>query len=204
MTVGVSISVKSNLGVSPVSSIPYTVTLTAGLEMGLATIVFHAVLVLIQFLILRRDFKLKNLLQIAAGIIFGWFTTFSNFLMSLLPDTDNLIIRGAMLIVSIVLIAVGIFFYVPADIVPLAGEGIMGTISDKTKIPFPKVKIAFDITMVVVSAITCLIVKGELGSVGAGTIAAAILVGMVLGIVQKMFGAWQKKFLAPSINPAKE
>lgn len=204
MTVGVSISVKSNLGVSPVSSIPYTVTLTAGLEMGLATIVFHAVLVLIQFLILRRDFKLKNLLQIAAGIIFGWFTTFSNFLMSLLPDTDNLIIRGAMLIVSIVLIAVGIFFYVPADIVPLAGEGIMGTISDKTKIPFPKVKIAFDITMVVVSAITCLIVKGELGSVGAGTIAAAVLVGMVLGIVQKMFGAWQKNFLTPSINPAKE
>ena len=34
MTLGVSMSVKSNLGVSPVSSIPYTITCIFGLEMG--------------------------------------------------------------------------------------------------------------------------------------------------------------------------
>ena len=45
MTLGVAISVKSNLGVSPVSSIPYTITCVVGLEMGKATILFHAVLV---------------------------------------------------------------------------------------------------------------------------------------------------------------
>ena len=38
MTLGVSMSVKSNLGVSPVSSIPYTITCITGLEMGKATI----------------------------------------------------------------------------------------------------------------------------------------------------------------------
>ena len=54
MTAGIAISVKSNLGVSPVSSIPYTVTRCWGLEMGKATILFHCVLVLIQVLILRK------------------------------------------------------------------------------------------------------------------------------------------------------
>ena len=34
MTLGISMSVKSNLGVSPVSSIPYTITCITGLEMG--------------------------------------------------------------------------------------------------------------------------------------------------------------------------
>ena len=43
MTAGIAISVKSNLGVSPVSSIPYTVTRCWGLEMGKATILFHCV-----------------------------------------------------------------------------------------------------------------------------------------------------------------
>ena len=38
MTAGIAISVKSNLGVSPVSSIPYTMTRCWGLEMGKATI----------------------------------------------------------------------------------------------------------------------------------------------------------------------
>lgn len=37
MTVGIALSVKSNLGVSPVSSIPYTITCVWGLEMGKAT-----------------------------------------------------------------------------------------------------------------------------------------------------------------------
>lgn len=60
MTIGVSMSVKSNLGVSPVSSITYTITCITGLEMGKATILFHIVLVIIQIIILRKDFKIKT------------------------------------------------------------------------------------------------------------------------------------------------
>ena len=41
MTLGISMSVKSDFGVSPVSSIPYTITCITGLEMGKATILFH-------------------------------------------------------------------------------------------------------------------------------------------------------------------
>lgn len=58
MTLGVSMSVKSNLGVSPVSSIPYTITCITGLEMGKATILFHIVLVILQIIILRKAFKM--------------------------------------------------------------------------------------------------------------------------------------------------
>lgn len=38
MTIGIALSVKSNLGVSPVSSIPYTMTCVWGIEMGKASI----------------------------------------------------------------------------------------------------------------------------------------------------------------------
>ena len=48
MTLGISMSVKSDLGVSPVSSIPYTITCITGLEMGKATILFHIGLVVMQ------------------------------------------------------------------------------------------------------------------------------------------------------------
>lgn len=50
-------------------------------------------------------------------------------------------------------------------------------------------KIAFDVTPVVISVTVCLFVKGELGSVGAGTIAAVPVV------VQRLFGNWEKRFL---------
>lgn len=57
MTIGIALSVKSNLGVSPVSSIPYTITCVWGIEMGKATILFHIVLVLLQIILLRKNFK---------------------------------------------------------------------------------------------------------------------------------------------------
>lgn len=105
MTIGIALSVKSNLGVSPVSSIPYTMTCVWGIEMGKATILFHIVLVMIQILLLRRKFKLAQLLQILVGVVFGYFTTFCNYMVSFLPTPDNLGIRIVMVLASTVSVA---------------------------------------------------------------------------------------------------
>lgn len=188
MTIGIAFSVKSNLGVSPVSSIPYTITCVWGIEMGKATILFHVVLVLIQILLLRKNFKPVQLLQVVIGVVFGYFTTFCNYMVSYLPTPHNLAIRIAMVLISTVFVAFGIFLYLPADLIPLAGEGCMQAVSSVTHIEFSKVKIGFDCTMVLVSAITCLTLLHSLGSVGVGTIIAAILVGTLVGIINRAFG----------------
>ncbi|MCD8038313.1 MAG: DUF6198 family protein [Lachnospiraceae bacterium] len=198
MTMGISLSVKSNLGVSPVSSIPYTITCVFGIEMGNATILFHVFLVLRQIILLRKDFKPVNLLQIVVGIVFGKFTTLCNYLANMLPPVDNMGLRIILMLISTILIAVGIFFYLPADIMPLAGEGAMQAVSRITKIEFPKVKIGFDVSMVLISLIVCLIALHGLGSVGIGTVIASFLVGFNLGKLTKKFGAWRDKLLRVS------
>jgi uncharacterized membrane protein YczE/CBS domain-containing protein len=206
MTMGIAISVKSSLGVSPVSSIPYTITCVFGIEMGRATIIFHVILVLAQILLLRKAFKLKNLLQIPAGILFGMFTTFCNSLMDYFPTPDNMFVKLVMMLVSAVLIAFGIFLYVPADYIPLAGEGMMLAVSQVTKIKFSTVKLIFDISMVIISLITCLAVLHAPGSVGIGTIIAAVLVGSVLKIITRYLGKTRDRILCkggdiPEVTP---
>jgi len=196
MTAGIAISVKSDLGVSPISAVPYTITCVSGMEMGKATIVFHCVLVLVQILLLRSRFQIKNLLQIVVGIVFGYFTTFCNWCVGFLPDPHNIVLRLVMMLISIVLLAIGIFFYLPADIMPIAGEGCMQALSDVTKVDFAKVKVAFDVTMVIISLVTCLIVLHDPGSVGIGTVFAAFLVGITLGILNDRFGDWRDELLA--------
>jgi uncharacterized membrane protein YczE len=64
---------------------------------------------------------------------------------------------------------------------PLAGEGTMQAVSDVTGIIFSKVKIGFDVSMVIISLVTCLIALRSMGSVGLGTIIAAFLVGFIVG-----------------------
>lgn len=201
MTLGISMSVKSDLGVSPVSSVPYTITCISGLEMGKSTILFHAGLVVLQILLLRKAFKIKNLLQVIVGVIFGYFTTFSNYLFSFLPSPDSIAVRIIMILGSAVLIAFGIFLYLPADIVPLAGEGAIKAVSDKFKIEFSKVKIGFDVSLVVVSLIACLIaLKSPFASVGIGTVIASVLVGFIHGIIIRLLGKKRDRILFGNVE----
>ena len=195
MTIGIAFSVRSDLGVSPVSSIPYTLTVVWKVEMGLATFLFHIVLVLLQILLLRRRFKLKNLLQVAVGVVFGLFTTLCNNLVKQIPIPDSLPFRIAMLAVSIIVVAIGLFLYVPADIMPLAGEGVILAVSEITGFKFSNVKVGFDVSLSVISLVICLITVHGLGSVGVGTVVSAVLTGLVLGVITKMFGKKRDKLL---------
>ena len=196
LTIGISISVKSDLGVSPLSSLPYTMTCVWGIEMGKATIIFHCLLVLLQAILLGRKFKPINLLQVLAGIIFGYFTTFCNYLISFIPSPNNMVDQIMMALISTVFVAVGTFFYLPAKIMPLEGEGIVDTIAAVTKIEFSNIKIMFDSFLVLVSVIICFIALHNLGSVGIGTLIAALLVGAEIGYLTKLFGKWRDKIIS--------
>ena len=196
LTIGISISVKSDLGVSPLSSLPYTMTCVWGIEMGKATIIFHCLLVLLQAILLGRKFKPVNLLQVLAGIIFGYFTTFCNYLISFIPSPNNMVDQIMMALISTFFVAAGTFFYLPANILPLAGEGIVDTIAVVTKTEFSNIKIMFDSFLVLVSVIICFIVLHNLGSVGIGTLIAALLVGTEIGYLTKLFGKWRDKIIS--------
>ena len=93
MTLGVALSVKSALGVSPISSIPYTITCVTGMDLGVATIVFSIFMVILQIVLLRKQFKLINLLQLPIGILFGLFLSFCCSLMVYFPVPSGIILK---------------------------------------------------------------------------------------------------------------
>ncbi len=72
-SLGVSLITKADLGTSPISSVPYVLSLNFPFTLGQFTIVFSLVLILIQFLILRKNFRLEHLLQIPVSVLFGYF-----------------------------------------------------------------------------------------------------------------------------------
>lgn len=115
--------------------------------------------------------------------------------MSFFPDPSNYFFRIILLLISIVCVALGILLYMSSNLIPLAGEGMMQAVSYKTKIDFSKCKIGFDVTMVVISAVTCYISLNKLGSVREGTVISAICVGLVLKILTKYFKKSIDEFL---------
>ena len=92
--------------------------------------------------------------------------------------------------------AVGLFFYVPAEIMPMAVEGLMLVISEVLKVKFSTVKIVLDIAFSLISLAICLIAVHVMGSVGVGTIVSAVTTGLILKLLNKWFGEKRDRFLS--------
>ena len=187
LALSIGLSLKANLGITPVSSVPYTLTVVWAVEIGIATVIFHIVLVLIQLAILRKKFGWRNILQLPIGVIFGYFTSLSFYLVTFLPNSTNIWMSLAYLVLSIIVIAIGEIFYLVPDLIPIASSGVVQVVAATLKKPFSHVKICFDVIMVGGSAIVCLATIGSLGSVGIGTVICAVFVGTTIKIIIKLF-----------------
>ena len=186
ITLGVAFSIKSGLGSAPVSSIPYAMSLIWSMDIGVSTFIFHAFLVFIELFLLRGDFKKKHFLQVFVGVLFGVFTSFSVSLMDFIPPADNFLIALLMTFIAIFFIALGLFFYVPTNLIPLSVEGVTQAIAIVTNRPFSRIKVYLDITIVSSALLLSYGFLGQLGSVGIGTIIGALLIGTTVKYIHKI------------------
>ena len=188
MAFGVAFSIKSTFGTTPISSISYALNLCTGINIGITTFVFNAALIFIQIIILRTQFRPKRLLQFINCFIFSYFTDLTLSIVYSLNIPDNLLINIIMIFLSIFLIALGIFIYMPANIAPLPGEGCVESIAIVTDWRFSSIKIVFDTAMVIISVIMCyFFYTTPWGSVNVGTVISAFMVGFTLRQIAKLY-----------------
>lgn len=184
MAYGVAISIKAAIGTSPISSLPYVTSLITPLTVGQTTIVLHVSLVIIQILILRKNYKPIQLLQLAVAFVFGYMTDFA-VAMTAWMEPSNYFMQWIYCLLGILLVGIGVACEVIADVIMLAGEGTVAALVQTTGKPFPTLKVCFDCTLVAVSIVLSLVFLHRLEAVREGTIAAALLVGPVSKMVQK-------------------
>jgi len=177
--VGVAITKKGNLGVSPVSSVANIMSIyIPKLSLGNWLIIWNCVLILGQVIILRKNFKLFQLLQIPLSFLFGYFTDFGTWLMHYVA-ADAYIVKTICVIAGTIVLGFGIAITVSENIIMNSGEAFVKAISDTWKKEFGTVKVIFDISCVVLSIILSLIFfKGQILGTREGTLIAAIFTGI--------------------------
>ena len=170
-SLGVAIVTKADLGTSPISSIPYVLSLRYPLTLGEFTIIFSIVLIILQLIILRKDFKPEYILQVPVSVAFGYFIDFSMFLMKTMSP-DLYIVKVLYLLVGCVVLGIGVYLEVLANVVMLPGESFVRAIVYKLKKEFGFLKIFFDVSMTAVAAVLSLIFMSRLSGVREGTVIA--------------------------------
>ena len=190
-SLGVSLITKANLGTSPISSVPYVLSLNFPFTLGQFTIAFSLLLILIQLIILRRNFKAEHLLQIPISILFGYFIDLT-MVMLFFVNPQTYLSSVVYLLVGCVILGFGVYTEVLANVAMLPGESFVRAVSYTWKTEFGSTKVAFDVSLTVIAAVLSLLFAHRLDGVREGTIIAALLVGFIA----RLFGRWLT-FLEP-------
>ncbi len=191
---GVSFITKAQLGTSPISSVPYTLSIGFPLTMGTLTFILNMILIIGQVALLKKDFEIIQLMQIPISIIFGFFIDLTMSLLSFLNPTTYTL-KILFLLIGCIILAFGVTMEVIANVVMLSGEAFVKAISSKCNKEFGITKVFFDVTLVLISCILSFVLFKTLMGVREGTIAAALIVGFTSKSFNKIFGFIEEKWL---------
>ena len=202
-SLGVSLITKANLGTSPISSIPYVLSLNFPFTLGNFTIFFSIFLIVLQLIILRKNFKLEHILQIPVSIIFGYFIDLTMIFFSWV-NPEAYIMKIVYLLIGCLILGVGVYMEVLADVVMLPGESFVRAIVLTWKTNFGTTKICFDVSMSVIAAVLSFIFAGSLAGVREGTVIAALLVGFIARLIGKKLAFLKDMIFPESVSAENE
>ena len=177
-SLGVSLVTKASLGTSPISSIPYVLSLNFPFTLGNFTIVFSLILIALQIIILRKNFKIENVLQIPVSVMFGYFIDLTMYLLFWV-DPQNYFLKIIALLLGCFVLGFGVYIEVVAAVVMLPGESFVRAIVQTWNTNFGITKIIFDSSMVIIAGVLSFVILGRLNGLREGTVVAALSVGFI-------------------------
>lgn len=193
-SLGVLLMLHSGSGISAISSVPYAFRkVMPWLTLGTWTYIFQGLLVC-TLMLMRKKFVPTYLFSFVVGFVFGELMDLHELWITRLPV--NLPLRVLYFVLSYLILCFGIALskrcklpIVPTDLFPRE-------VSDITKVPYSRIKIGFDVTCLMVTALLTFFGLGRIEGLGIGTVAAAFTMGKDIVLMGKLL---DKKFAFVSV-----
>lgn len=182
-TLGIVLCVKSELGVSPISSVPYGISLFSPLTFGTLTMLYHFINSIFQYAVERKLLNVKVFLQIPVAFLFGLIIDLLKDMLTFTPQ--NLFTKLLLVIFSILFTALGMHLMLSMKLVQNPPDGTVNLIAGLSGKNIGAIKIAYDATMVILSAALTGIALHKVIGFGPATICSALFVGRALTLFQK-------------------
>lgn len=188
LALGLTLNTKANLGVSPIISVPYSISQITGLNFGDLTFVVYAMFVVVQIII---HIRLKNHKRIASDILqlplSLIFTRLLNIFTVHIPTSQNLGIRFIILTFAIICTGIGAAMSLSMQIVPNPGDGIVQALAERFDKSVGITKNLFDCLNLSITLCISLFIAHQIVGVRIGTVIAVVGVGRVIALFNHIF-----------------
>lgn len=184
LSLGIDLNTKTNLGIAPIVSVPYIISLKTGILLGIVTFAYYVFLILLQILIKKKAFKIRQFLQIpCAFLTSAGMQIFDN----IIPSPKSILESCVYLFLAIVITAIGAGVVVEMNIVPNPADGLASAVGDIFGKEYGFGKNIVDIVSIIISTSLGWIFTGRITGIGIGTVCSVIFIGRVASLFKDIF-----------------
>lgn len=177
LSLGIDLNTKTQLGISPINSVPFNVHKMTGLPLWVCVYAFYLLLILLQWLLLQKDFHPVQFLQIATSFVNSILIQFFDDRIPLLTTPVS---QYLVLVLAIVLTAIGSAVTAGMHLIPNPGEGAASAIGTALKKDFGLGKNVLDLGCVALSVSLTLLFAHRIMNIGIGTVLSMLVTGRIV------------------------
>ncbi|MDD3219366.1 MAG: DUF6198 family protein [Lachnospiraceae bacterium] len=187
---GITLNTKTQLGISPIISVAYNISYIGDFPLGIITFIYYTLMVILQIVLLGKDFEPFQILQIPMCFITSSFIQLFDIIV---PVMETPVTKIIALIGAIVITGIGASLTVGMKIVPNPADGLASVFGLKFKKDFGFGKNFFDFVSIIISLAIGFIFTGGILGIGIGTVCSMIFTGRVIALLQKKTDALYQK-----------
>lgn len=182
---GITLTMKANIGIDAWDALSQSGSAITNIPVGTVGMCLNFICILIQFIILKDNFKFKHILQIGLSILLGFSVNF--FYYHLLGNliVNNYLLRILLLVLGNIINAFVVAQIMLLDIVTFPLEGACKAFADKANISFPKLRQRIDIVSIIIVVLLSFIFNIDL-YVREGTIIGMLIFSPMMGYFMKI------------------
>ena len=174
---GIALIAKADIGLTPIACLPFVLYLATPLTFGMYMFIINAVFVLLQVVILRSEFEKTQYLQFFVAILLGIFIDASMYLLKMF-SAEMYVFKMITLLIGCIIAGIGISVQIKQNLLLLPGDGVVKAICSKVSKEFGYIKIAMDITVVILAFGLSMLLLGTVEGIREGTVILAVLTGL--------------------------
>ena len=189
---GISLNTKTDLGVSPLISMPFAVSQIWHLNFAFLAFLMYTAFTILEIFLEGDSRKWTDWLQLPFSLAFSlllqFFDTGFDVLLQSLELTDpSLAARFVMLAIAVMMTGIGVSMSVNMKLIPNPADGLAKVVGERCKRNLGFGKNLIDITSVAITCCIGMLASGSIIGVGIGTLAAMICVGRCIFAFNYMF-----------------
>lgn len=183
LSMGIVLIVRSALGTTPISSINYVLSLNTPLSLGSCTFIVNMLMILGQFWLIRENITRRDVIEIMLQVPFSFlFSVFIDFNMALTTSLHpaNYVEMISYVLIGCVIQSLGVVLEIKPRVAMMSAEAFVNYAARRYNVEFGKLKVRFDICLVLGAIALSLFYTHSIQGVREGTILAACITGYIV------------------------